>query len=170
MARSWQLASDWDPSFAGKSPAFELFAPEVLGELARLKAFPPVAAWNRLLAPGGVDNLAPLRFAPQDKRAVREAGGYDGFIRQTLTIPSREKDWHDLLNALVWTHLPDRASSSARRSQNSSRQRSSRTASSRLGSLASRTTPHSSNSVATSPSVPRRPGSVRPARSLSCCA
>lgn len=47
-----------------------------------------------------------LRFEVEDKAAVRAAGGYDCFIRATGCVPSRENNWHDLLNALVWTHLP----------------------------------------------------------------
>lgn len=67
--------------------------------------FPTAAALGALLPPGAVNrNGRPLRFrAASDLPAV----SYEQHIFETGEIPTREENWHDLFNALVWSRLPE---------------------------------------------------------------
>ena len=74
--------------------------------LSRLgaKDFPDVRSLNRLLPRNLVNrNGAAIQFRP-----ARELAGasYEKHIHQSGEISTREKNWHDLFNALVWCRLP----------------------------------------------------------------
>ncbi|MCB9607151.1 MAG: DUF3025 domain-containing protein [Polyangiaceae bacterium] len=96
--------SGWRSEFARLSPAYDQFCPEVLGALARHQVFPPVAAWAAELP--RAQRAVSMRFVEQDEKAIKQAGGYDFFIRAERAVPSRPESWHDLFNALVWLHYP----------------------------------------------------------------
>lgn len=66
--------------------------------------FPSADALTRLLPPAAVNrNGRTLRF-----RAASDLPGvpYEQHIFETGEIPTRENNWHDLFNALVWSRLP----------------------------------------------------------------
>lgn len=108
-ASTWQpLVEDWLPVFPRENPALAQFCPQVLDVLASCREFPPVDQWAALRPQRGAGSQAPAgaSFVPQDERAVRAAGGYDFYIRDTGSVPSRPGSWHDLFNALIWSHYP----------------------------------------------------------------
>lgn len=103
---AWQpLVSAWLPTFPRASAALSQFCPQVLGKLAASAVFPRVSEWCEL-APSASSAQPCARFVTQDERAIRAAGGYDFYIRETGSVPSREDSWHDLFNALIWLHYP----------------------------------------------------------------
>jgi len=68
------------------------------------KAFPSAAELNRILPPelhgkGG----KPIRFIPASELPDVE---YEKHIFCTGEVSTRENNWHDLFNALVWSRLP----------------------------------------------------------------
>lgn len=101
-----ELTAEWLPGFASLSPAFAAFCPQVLSALAAFERFPTVSEWGRV-TPHDRPGAPVVRFTPQDDAALRAAGGYDFFIRETGAVPSRPGSWHDLFNALVWLHYPE---------------------------------------------------------------
>ncbi len=76
----------------------------MLSALSASEQFPSVNRWGDQLPRG--QEPPPVRFVIQDDRAIKQAGGYDFFIRDQLSVPSRPGSWHDLFNALVWLHYP----------------------------------------------------------------
>ncbi|MGE0322020.1 MAG: DUF3025 domain-containing protein [Polyangiaceae bacterium] len=86
------------------SPAYDQFCCEVLAGLSQHATFPSVESWAAELPRG--QSPPPVRFVEQDERAIKQAGGYDFFIRAERAVPSRPDSWHDLFNALVWLHYP----------------------------------------------------------------
>lgn len=69
-----------------------------------LAAFPGLSQLNALLPPGAVSGGgAPLRFVPASTLPGVE---YERRIFETGAVSTRENDWHDLFNALVWCRLP----------------------------------------------------------------
>jgi hypothetical protein len=91
--------------FCDREPLFWPLAraARALGEHAD---FPPVDALARVFA-----GTPPVKFvqacprrgrrAPLDARAL-----YDARITLDRTVPTRERSWHDLMNALVWGTFP----------------------------------------------------------------
>lgn len=77
----------------------------MLDALAASSEFPPVKRWAEL-APRHSVGEPSVRFVTQDERGIRDAGGYDFYIRDRGGVPSREGSWHDLFNALIWLHYP----------------------------------------------------------------
>lgn len=78
--------------------------------LARMKSWPDLAEYNRLLSEcpdritaGGGE---PLSFVPQDGKPRRMEDSYEGRIYLTGEVQTRAKNWHDLFNALVWLAFP----------------------------------------------------------------
>lgn len=68
------------------------------------RCFPDAAVLNRLL-PTGLENLSgrPIRFVPaSDIPGV----DYEQHIFTTGEVSTREDNWHDLFNALVWCRWP----------------------------------------------------------------
>jgi hypothetical protein len=93
---------DWHPAFLARSPMLE---PLMLhaGSLRQASDWPQKSAMERLLS----------------SRAVLTAGGvplslvskpnsepYEKRIRERAEMHYRERDWHDLFNALVWLTYP----------------------------------------------------------------
>jgi hypothetical protein len=46
------------------------------------------------------------RFVAQDRKALRQAGGYEQYVAQAHAVPTRERSWHDFFNMAVWAHFP----------------------------------------------------------------
>lgn len=77
-----------------------------LAKLASAAGIPPVAAIDSALGP-----LAGVTFVPsgpKPRRAGRRAPAtpYDAAIAIAGTVPTREGNLHDLMNALVWASFP----------------------------------------------------------------
>ncbi|MSQ71825.1 MAG: DUF3025 domain-containing protein [Betaproteobacteria bacterium] len=69
--------------------------------------FPDLAELNAMTTPamqsgGGV----PIRFAPPQLRTRELASQYEVRVYRDGAIPTRENEWHDLFNALVWLRFP----------------------------------------------------------------
>lgn len=74
--------------------------------LARLDgaSFPDAVRLNALLPPGAVSGSnAPLRFVPA---GALKGVAYERHIFETGQVPTRERNWHDLFNALAWCRWP----------------------------------------------------------------
>jgi hypothetical protein len=66
--------------------------------------WPDVAALNRLIdaAPGGIGP----RFVAQTPALLGDGLHYEQRILERVQIATREHNWHDLLNAMVWLRFP----------------------------------------------------------------
>lgn len=93
----------WRADFAASAP-FHHLAPLA----ARLESdtWPSLARLNLLAEEQCLRNAAglPLRFAAQHAR--RGQRDYEAGILADGAVPSRERNWHDLLNALTWLAFP----------------------------------------------------------------
>ncbi|MEZ4390303.1 MAG: DUF3025 domain-containing protein [Polyangiales bacterium] len=110
MPRTRVNAAPWSPRFDAH-PRFEAVLPGS-ALLHSFDDFPSVEALDAALAArlptregGGRYQL--VRDAPRSRRRSgppRER--YDVLIDRDGTIPTREANWHDLLNAVVWASFP----------------------------------------------------------------
>jgi hypothetical protein len=97
----------WDPTFAGRSP---VFAPlSVAAAHLRTKSDWPEAGELNSLINGNALRHAnalglPIRFIPQGSAEVGR--DYELGVYRTGCVPTRPRNWHDLLNALVWVTFP----------------------------------------------------------------
>ena len=102
---SVRRAAPFDPSFTERAPHFWPLR-RAWRALGACHDFPPVAALTRVFA-----GEPPVRFvvaspprrraAPLDPRAL-----YDARITLEGVVPTRERSWHDFMNALVWGTFP----------------------------------------------------------------
>jgi hypothetical protein len=101
-------AVPFDPRLVARHP--------LLWPLARaVRAFGGAADWPKVSAWAAVFDPAiapPVRFTvaaprPRRRRApIDPAALYDASIVERGVVPSRERSWHDFLNALVWGTFP----------------------------------------------------------------
>jgi hypothetical protein len=93
---------DWDSDFLERSPMLEPLKARAV-PLSRVKDWPDASAVQALLSRGAVSTAGglPLRLVPG---AGREP--YEERIRERGEMHYRERDWHDLFNALVWLAYP----------------------------------------------------------------
>ena len=100
-------AAGWDPGFARHRPFFAVFEPR-LEPLARLTDFPSraqVDAWLRESDEPVRNALGrPLALVAPDARA--SARDYELAVAERGELAWRERDWHDLMNVLVWLTFP----------------------------------------------------------------
>jgi hypothetical protein len=95
------------------APLREAVDPQVFARM-------PLAAWREfsdlLEAPGwpSIDALAarlpadaPIRFAAQTRELLDDGLHYERRIAERGVVATRERNWHDLFNALVWLRFPD---------------------------------------------------------------
>lgn len=82
-------------------PAFAPYAVHL--DLLRGAAWPSLGALNELLA-GALHPRtgAPLAFVPQTQALLSDGLHYEQRIHDRGEIATRERNWHDLLNALAW--------------------------------------------------------------------
>jgi hypothetical protein len=96
----------WNPTFFDQSPLYWPSA-AMARRFAEAPQFPAIEDWNSHLS-----EELPVRFqlappagrrrrAPLDARTL-----YDGRIALERVVPSRRENWHDFLNALVWSAFP----------------------------------------------------------------
>jgi hypothetical protein len=95
----------FDPRFLERDPLFWPLAPGA-DRLPLRADFPAVAALGRVF-----EGPAPVRFVPAPPRRRRRApvdvaSLYDARITLEGAVPTRERCWHDLMNALVWGAFP----------------------------------------------------------------
>jgi hypothetical protein len=95
------------PSFFRRSPLFWPIA-EAASRLEHFRDWPAPSDLQVLF--DGVEGTAPVRFetaAPRPRRRPSRAlPRYDERIARDRVVPTRERSWHDLLNALVWATFP----------------------------------------------------------------
>ncbi len=100
--------SAWNPAAMLQSPWFAPLSPW----LARLDAghFPGIADCNALLAqhepPITVHSGLPLRFVAQAAGKLPFEAQYEPRCYLRGEVQTRENNWHDLFNALVWLAYP----------------------------------------------------------------
>jgi hypothetical protein len=99
---------EWDPQRLLGLPAFQPLHPAI----ARMAAdgFPDLAAMNALLQghpePIVTRSGQAVRFVPQEYGKLPFARQYEPRCYLHGEVPTREDNWHDLLNALVWCAFP----------------------------------------------------------------
>ncbi|MGH8743741.1 MAG: DUF3025 domain-containing protein [Burkholderiales bacterium] len=100
-------ASGWDPLFLEHSPIFEPLKPAGLG-LSKFSDWPTCFDCQSLLAGKEIVNATglPLRFVLQGKKSGKPEDKYEARIYLQGEVQVRNKNWHDLLNALVWMTFP----------------------------------------------------------------
>lgn len=93
----------WRGDFA-QLPAFAHLAPWL--DRPPGADWPELAALNELARRRNLCNAAglPVRFVPQTCRCGQHA--YELGIAASGQVPSRERNWHDLFNALTWLAFP----------------------------------------------------------------
>lgn len=96
------MSCDWDPVFHERSPIFEPLRP-IARELDNatwpdLDELSHLAAAKALVTASGI----PIRFVPQR----RAAQNYESRVYFRGEVQTRPRNWHDLLNALVWLTFP----------------------------------------------------------------
>jgi hypothetical protein len=100
-----RLAAPFDPNFSARAPHFWPLE-RALGALGAVAGFPPVAELARVFA-----GEPPVRFEPAPAQRRRAApldprSLYDARITLDGVVPTRERCWHDFMNALVWGTFP----------------------------------------------------------------
>lgn len=99
---------EWNREALRQSPLFAPLHP-VLAELEEGK-FPSLSDCNALLAarqiPIATQSGLPLRFVAQDYGKLPFEAQYEPRCYLKGEVPTREHNWHDLLNALVWLTFP----------------------------------------------------------------
>jgi len=106
MRRRLRVSAAFDPGYLGDGSAFGVLGAEVAATSRRWRDWPDVAAYDAF-----ADELARvaerrLVFRDVDKARVLASGGYDAFIHQTGSIPTRPRSWHDFFNACIWSRFP----------------------------------------------------------------
>lgn len=98
--------AEWNPAAMLGSPMFETIAPW-LARLPQL-SFPGLPELNALLdeSPVTVENGATLRFVPQGQGRLPFELQYEPRCYLGGELQTREHNWHDLFNALVWLAFP----------------------------------------------------------------
>jgi hypothetical protein len=104
-------AAPFDPDALARSPLFWPLA-RAARALGPLADFPDVATLARVF-----EGDPPVRFVSAAPRARRHRGGriappidprtlYDGRVTLAREVPTRDRCWHDFMNALVWGTFP----------------------------------------------------------------
>lgn len=98
----------WAPEQLMQSPLFEPLYPALQHLVGQ--SFPDLATWNRLLEehyPGiRVHSGHPLRFVAQEHGRLAFESQYEPRCYLNGEVQTREHNWHDLFNALVWLIFP----------------------------------------------------------------
>lgn len=109
-------ATEWDAHFFDQSPAFEPFLP-LSGFIPAFKNWPTFQELNHLKAMMHA-NIAtcsgmPVRFVSHISEGKNSEYSGNATVRQyesriylTGEVPTRQANWHDFFNALVWLTFP----------------------------------------------------------------
>ncbi|MGH8633628.1 MAG: DUF3025 domain-containing protein [Burkholderiales bacterium] len=99
---------DWDPDFLARSPMFEPL--RALGGVLARPDWPARSALQNLLERDGNPVMTrsglPLRLVPAGGRMRSFEERYEARIHIRGEMVFRERNWHDLLNVLVWLTFP----------------------------------------------------------------
>lgn len=99
---------DWDPQQLLGLPAFQPLHPAITQMTA--SGFPGLAAMNALLqghpVPIRTRSGHAVRCVPQEYGKLPFERQYEPRCYLHGEVPTRERNWHDLLNALVWYAFP----------------------------------------------------------------
>ena len=99
---------EWNPGFLARSPMFEPL--RALGGALAVPEWPTRQALQDLLARGGdpVMTLSglPVRLVPAGGRMRSFEERYEARIHLRGEMVFRDRNWHDLLNVLVWLTFP----------------------------------------------------------------
>lgn len=102
------ITLDWSPQELLRTPLFFPLHP-VLAHFSNGK-FPTLPDWNRMLAahyPGiSVHSGQRLRFVAQEQGRLGFESQYEPRCYLNGEVQTRENNWHDLFNALVWLTFP----------------------------------------------------------------
>ncbi|MCO5761541.1 MAG: DUF3025 domain-containing protein, partial [Chromatiaceae bacterium] len=95
---------DWQTDFA-RSPLFHGLG-QLAGAFSSHAAWPSLDCLNRLADERGIRNAPglPIRFVSQAARCSQR--GYEGGIYTSGQVPTRQDNWHDFFNALIWLAWP----------------------------------------------------------------
>jgi len=103
------LVPPWHTDFAQTSPLFAPIQPAI-EQFASRKAWPTLDQLNTALASRPARALTrsghAVRFVPQDTRAQTWTDKYEPRIFLRGDIQTREANWHDFFNAMVWMTFP----------------------------------------------------------------
>lgn len=110
MPRSRTAPAPWSPRFDAPRGFDDLRAASArLGVFERFPSVPELDAALAPLLPRRADETR-YRLVPQAPRPRRGQGDpsarYDVVIDRDGVIPTRDANWHDLFNALVWASFP----------------------------------------------------------------
>lgn len=109
--RAARRSLPFDPRLPARHPLLWPLA-RAARPFAGADEWPPVASWQRVFAAAtGVAPPVAFVVAPPRPRRGRRAPldrsmAYDASIVERGVVPSRERHWHDFLNALVWGTFP----------------------------------------------------------------
>lgn len=93
-------ARNFDLGFLGREP-FRSLLPGLIERLRRFQRWPHPTEYDGLVA-----SVEAPAFVPYDAASVRAAGGYEAHVARHRRVPTRERDWHDFFNMVVWAHSP----------------------------------------------------------------
>ena len=94
---AWQTAFVSAPAFAHLKPWLDRFQATDWPDLATLNQFAEAQNLRNAIA-------LPIRFTPQNSACGQH--DYETRIHASGLVPSRERNWHDLFNALTWLAFP----------------------------------------------------------------
>ena len=102
------MITDWDPGFLARSPMFEPLRMHC-GALPKSR-WPTLDDLQRMLdcvdVPPASDSRARIAFVNQSRKTTAFEDKYEARIYLKGEVQVRERNWHDLLNALVWLTFP----------------------------------------------------------------
>ncbi len=103
-----KLTQNWDAALLRHSPLFAPLQP-VIQHMDTVN-FPQLQDWNVMLSsyyPGiSVQNGLPLRFVAQEQGKLGFESQYEPRCYLSGEVQTRENNWHDCFNALVWLTFP----------------------------------------------------------------
>jgi hypothetical protein len=94
---AWQTTFVSAPAFAHLKPWLDRFQATDWPDLATLNQFAKAQNLRNAIA-------LPIRFTPQNSACGQH--DYETRIHASGLVPSRERNWHDLFNALTWLAFP----------------------------------------------------------------
>jgi hypothetical protein len=102
------MLAKWDPEFLARSPMFEPL--HAAGAMLRTPDWPARDVLQGLLDRGGgpvaTGSGLRLRLAPAGGRKRSFEERYEARVHLKGEMAFRDRDWHDLLNLLVWLTFP----------------------------------------------------------------
>ncbi len=101
------MSRDFDPRVVAERPAYEFFSEGIRDSLLSARDWPTpgvLSRWATQLHPLAQADAVP-RFIDWEPHLVDAPLRYERVVA-SMQVPTRHENWHDLMNALVWMHLP----------------------------------------------------------------